>query len=151
MQALAGFQLPSFDQFATFVASWLGPLSTTGLGFTKWEAQSRSAGAYLAILLVLALVVVRVLIGRRRQRAVFFFALGLMLVLLLVNVGFSAMYGDLTEQRQILFVRDRLWYWAYFLFCASIPCFVVASTYLVGLPGGSPPGPGSGGSSTTPT
>jgi hypothetical protein len=89
--------------------------------------------------------------GRRRKMAVFWTALVAMGVLFFVNVVFSAIYGDLTDQQQILFVRDKLWYWAYFLFCASIPCFVVACTYLVGLSGGSPPGPSAGNSSAGPT
>lgn len=139
MRALAGFPLPSIDQFASFVASWLEPLSKLALGFKNWEAQSRNAGAYLAILLVLVLLVGRVLMGRRRKIAVFWTALAVMGILFFVNVVFSAIYGELTDQQQILLVRDKLWYWAYFLFCASIPCFVVSCTFFVGRSGGSPP------------
>jgi hypothetical protein len=151
MRMLAEFQLPSIDDFATWVASWLEPLSKTGLGFIKWEAQSRGTGAYIAILLVLALLVGRALMGRRRKVAVFVAALLSVLVLLLVNVVASISNNHLTEQHQILFWRDNVWNWAYALFCASIPCFVITTTYLVGLPGGSPPAPTAGGSPTAPT
>jgi len=139
MPMLADLQLPGIEQFATWIASWLEPLSRTGLGFVKWEAQSRATGGYIAILLVLALLVGRALMGRSRKKAVFFYALSLVLVLLLVNVALAISNDHLGDQRQILFWRDTVWHWAYSLFCASIPCFVVTTTYLVGLRDGSPP------------
>jgi hypothetical protein len=132
MRTLAGFQLPSIDDYANWVASWLEPLSKTGLGFIKWEAQSRATGAYIAILLVLALLVGRALMGRRRKRVVFFGALVSVFLLLLANVVLSISNSYLTDQQQILFWRDTIWSWAYVLFCASIPSFVVTTTYLVG-------------------
>jgi hypothetical protein len=147
MWMLAEFQLPSINDFATWVASWLEPLSKTGLGFIKWEAQSRGTGAYIAILLVLALLVGRALMRRRRKVAVFVAALLLMLMLLLVNVVLSISNNHLTEQHQILLWRDDVWNWAYALFCASIPCFIVTTTYLLGLPDSSPPTSTAGGSS----
>jgi hypothetical protein len=132
MRMLAELQLPSIDDYAPWVASWLEPLSKTGLGFIKWEAQSRGTGAYIAILLVLALLLGRALMGRRRKVFVFVAALVSVFVLLLVNVVLSIFYHHLTEQQQILFWRDNVWNWAYALFCASIPSFVVTTTYLVG-------------------
>jgi hypothetical protein len=132
MQTLAEFSLPKIDYLATWVASWLEPLSRLGFGAAKWETQARDAGAFLGILFVLALLVGRVLMGRRRRTVVFFVAFGLMLVLLSVNVGLSIYVGQLTEETQILLWRDKYWYWAYVLFCASIPCFVATSTYLLG-------------------
>ena len=138
MGRLAEFQLPSFDDYARWVASWLDPLSKTGLGFVKWEAQSRDTGAYIAIVLVLALIAVRVVMWRRRKVAVFVVALSSFVVLLLLNVVLSISNNHLTEQQQILFWRDNVWKWAYALFCASIPTFVVTATYLTSF-GTSPP------------
>jgi hypothetical protein len=129
---LAESHLPSIDEYAKWVASWLEPLSKTGLGFIKWEAESRSTGAYIAILLVLALLVGRALMGRSRKVGVFIAALSAVLVLLLVNVVLAISNNHLTEQQQILLLRDDIWKWAYALFCASIPSFVVTTTYLVG-------------------
>jgi hypothetical protein len=148
---LAEFQLPGIDYLATWVASWLEPLSQTDLGFEKWEAQSRATGAYIGILLVLALLVGRALMGRRRKVAVFVVLLVLMLLLLLANVALSMFNNHITEQQQILFWRDNVWNWSYGLFCASIPCFVVTTTYLVGLSDGLPLAPTDGGSPTAPT
>lgn len=147
----AEFQLPNIDYFAAWVASWLDPLSNTELGFTKWEAQSRGTGAYIAILLVLVLLVGRALMGRRRKRSVFVAAFLSVFALLLVNIVLSISNHYHTEQQQILFWRDEVWKWAYALFCASIPCFVATTTYLVGLPGGSPPAPPAGGAPIVPT
>ena len=131
--------MPNIEYFATWVASWLEPLSKTGLGFTAWEAQSRSTGAYISILLVLVLLVGRALLARRRKVAVFFIASILMFVLLGANVVLAMVTKGLTEQQQILFWRNDVWKWAYCLFCASIPCFVVTTTYLVRLPGHTDP------------
>jgi hypothetical protein len=148
---LAEFRLPNIDYFATWVASWLEPLSKTGLGFIKWEAQSRDTGAYIAILLVLALLVGRALMGRRRKVAVFILALVSMLLLLLANAFLSIYNGHLRDQEQILFWRDSVWNWVYALFCASIPSFVVTTTYLVGLRGGAPPPHTAADPATTPS
>jgi hypothetical protein len=129
---LAELQLPSIDDYATWVAGWLEPLSKTGLGFIKWEAQSRDTGAYIAILLVLLLLAGRALLGRRRKVVVFIAASILVLALLLVNVALSIFSNHFTEQQQILFWRDAVWPWVYALFCASVPSFAVTTTYLVG-------------------
>ena len=147
----AEFQLPSIDDLAGWVASWLQPLSYTGLGFIKWEAQSRSTGGYIAIIIVLALLVGRAISGRRRKIAVFVVALLLLLALIVVNVALSIMDRGLKEQQQILLWRDEVWKWAYVLLCASIPSFVVTVTFLVGLPDVPPPGSTVGGSTTDPT
>jgi hypothetical protein len=140
MQTVAGFQLPNIEEIAKWIASLLEPLSKTGLGFLKWEAQSRGTGSYIALLLVLALLVFRVLMGRKRKVIVFIAMFVLALVLLLANIAFSILNDHLTEQQQIEFWRDEVWRWAYCFFCASIPCFVVAGTFLVGA-GGAPTAP----------
>jgi lysylphosphatidylglycerol synthetase-like protein (DUF2156 family) len=150
MQIAAGFQLPNIEDIAKWVASLLEPLSKTGLGFVKWEAQSRSTGSYIALLLVLALIVVLSLVRRRVKVIIFFVALALAIVLLLANIAFSMLNDNLTEQAQIQFWRDTVWSWAYCFFCASIPSFVVAGAFLVRWPGGSSTG-GGGGTSTAPT
>lgn len=142
MQTVAGFQLPNIEDIAKWVANLLEPLSKTGLGFMKWEAQSRSAGSYIALLLVVALIVVLALIRRRGKVIIFFVALGLTIALLLANIAFSMLNDHLTEQAKIQYWRDEVWRWVYCFFCASIPSFVVAGAFLVRWPGGFPPAGG---------
>jgi hypothetical protein len=149
MRTLAGFQLPSIDELATWVAGWLEPLSRTGLGFMTWEAQSRSKGAYIAILLVLALLVWRAVMLLRRKVAVFVTAFGVLLVLLLANIVLSILNDHLTEQQQILLWRDSVWKWAYAALSAWIPCFVATASFLLGVSGGPPPTTGGGTPTTT--
>jgi hypothetical protein len=129
---LAQFELPSIDKYANWVASWLEPLSKTGLGFVKWESVSRGTGAYIAIFFVMALLLGRVVMLRKRKIAVCVVAFVSVLVLLLANLGFAISNNYLTEQQDILFWRDTVWKWAYTLLCASIPSFVVTWTYLLG-------------------
>jgi hypothetical protein len=148
MQTVAGFQLPNVDDIAKWVAGLLEPLSKTGLGFIKWEVQSRSAGSYIALVLVLALIVVLTLIRRRGKVIIFFVALTVAIVLLLANIVLSVLNDHLTEQQQIEFWRDEVWRWAYSFFCASIPSFVVTVAFLAHWPSG---GVGGGGTPTAPT
>jgi|SRR5580704_10726831 hypothetical protein len=124
--------LSVFERVSAFVALGLGPLSKSGLGFTKWEAQARDTGAYIATLLVVALLAARFLWWRKRQKLVFVVTLLLVLALLLANTLLSILSNHLTEQQQILTWRDEVWRWFYVLLCASVPCLLATATFLIG-------------------
>jgi hypothetical protein len=129
---LAELQLPGIEWLATWVAKSLEPLSRTGLGFTKWEAEARETGAYIATLLVVALLAARLLWWRKRQRSVFIVTLLSVLALLVANTVLSILNNHLTGQQQILTWRDEVWKWFYVLLCASVPCLLATATFLIG-------------------
>jgi hypothetical protein len=121
-----------FERVSAFVAAGLGPLSNSGLGFTKWEAQARDTGAYIATLLVVALLAARFVWWRKRQKSVFIVTLLLVVALLLANTILSILNNHLMEQQQVLMWRDEVWRWSYVLLCASIPCLLATATFLKG-------------------
>jgi len=114
-----------------WASGWLVSLEGTGIGHPIWEISTRKLGVSIGAALSIAFFAWTRLVSRRAERIAFYVLLGCFVVSLVLVAWMSTTIDTIPDKDTVLFRRDVLWKWSYFLLCISFVLIIPATAGLL--------------------